>query len=145
MSEVTNGVSNVIKLQRFHIDKILFERMLGHSPSDKKKQIKPIFSRKIVRLEDSVYDVILTVTIDQDTENEKLPFAVETAVGGIFELVGIPEDQHQAALTANASAIVFPYLRSTISTAMSLAGVQPIFLPVMNVDKVFATDNLNVE
>ena len=137
---MSKSISEEIRLERFFVDKILFERDHAAEVIGEKIQIDPVFSRKIMRIEEDVYSIVISVCIDKNQSKNDLPFKVEATIGGVFRLSGISEEQRHAALGANASAILFPYLRSTVSTAMSLAGLPPILLPVMNVNKVFGEE-----
>ena len=140
MGNMSKSISEEIRLERFFVEKIVFERNYAAEPAKEKVQIEPVFNRKIMRIEENVYNIVISVCIDKDRNKNDLPFKAEATVGGVFRLSGISAEQRHAALGANASSILFPYLRSTISTAMSLAGVPPILLPVMNANKVFGEE-----
>lgn len=140
MTNMIENSSKVIQLVQFFVDKILFERNYGAEVAGREMQINPVMDRTVMRMDEDRYRITISISISKDQEQKDLPFRVEAAVGGVFRLTGISDEERHKALCANASAILLPYLRSTVSTAMSLAGVPPIILPVMNADKVFGPE-----
>jgi len=136
--------SKAINLERFFVNKASFIRNESNDPTKEKIQIAPNFYRKISKNADDVFTVIMGITIERDNEGEPLPFTVYAEIGGIFKLFGVTPEEQNTALQANVSAILFPYLRSTVSTVMALSGVKPIVLPVINVDKLFSEESAQV-
>ncbi len=117
--------------------KVTCERNHAVTVTDKPLTIRPTFGRQIIRIDENKYNILIDVCISKDNDGNDLPFTVQACVGGIFALNGISEEECNAALGVNASAILFPYLRTTVSTVMALAEMPPLIFPVMNVDKMF--------
>lgn len=78
-----------------------------------------------------------------DLEDESSPFQVEVEIEGLFDFV---EDESEGLrfeeyLTNNAIAILFPYIRSTISELTAKSNEFPVLnLPIINVAKMLATE-----
>lgn len=136
--------SSVIQLQHFAVNKVSFERKDVDRP-DGLIQLCPTFSRKITKVEDNVYTITLGVDINSDVNEEPLPIDISVELCGRFELRGVTPEACRTALGANATSILFPYLRSTLSTVMAIAGETPIYLPVMNVDQIFSEAPIECE
>jgi len=94
-------------------------------------ELTPHFSRKILHVNDTIYAVIITIQIDQDN----LPFKCQVSLKGTFNVNNI--DNIDKCLQVNATAILFPYVRSTLSMLTTLAGKNPINLPTFNISKAF--------
>lgn len=129
--------NQAIKLESFIINKASFQRKIDVAFSEGVLQIKPQFSRGIQEIEKDKYRIILGVRIAEDTDETALPFDVEVEISGVFRLNGIEEENKQAVLEHKACSIIFPYLRSTVSSVMAVAGVNPIILPVININAIF--------
>lgn len=70
--------------------------------------------------------------------SEDFPYEIEVVLKGNFELGDCSTDDEKINfLITNASAILFPYLRSTISLLSSQLEYEKIFLPVINFSKIF--------
>jgi preprotein translocase subunit SecB len=74
---------------------------------------------------------------------ENYPFEIEVVLKGNFEIGDNLEykDKLQLLLT-NASAILFPYLRATVSLISSQLDYEKILLPVINFTKIFRKADL---
>lgn len=75
---------------------------------------------------------------------EDFPYEIEVVIKGNFELgdCSSTEDKIQF-LVANASAILFPYLRATTSLLSSQLEYEKIILPVINFTKIFDGTDLD--
>ena len=66
------------------------------------------------------------------------PYEIEVVIKGNFALgEDSPYDEKIHFLKTNASAILFPYLRATVSLLSSQLEYEKILLPVMNFTKIF--------
>lgn len=87
-------------------------------------------------LGDGVFNVILTVTATAKL-GEKTVFLVEIAQGGIFRMVGIPQDQLEPLLAIACPNILQSYAREAISTATVRAGFTPVLLQPINFEALY--------
>ena len=83
---------------------------------------------------DNCYALRLGVKIDQPD----FPFYAEVILLGRF-IVNGKMDAAQA-MNVNAAAILYPYVRSTLSMMASLAGLPPITLPTLNIVQMFQNE-----
>ena len=87
-------------------------------------------------LETQVYEVALTVTVT-DTTEEKTVFLVEAQQAGIFQITGFPEEQLDHILEAYVPTVLFPYAREAISSLVTRASFPPVILAPMNFDAIY--------
>lgn len=83
------------------------------------------FDRKIEKTDTDTYKVLLGITAGNDS---KTLFA-EAKCLGIFKT----SNDNYLLIERNAIAIMFPYLRSYISSLTTQPGMQPIVLPPINI------------
>ena len=67
---------------------------------------------------------------ENSTENN-YPFEISVEILGFFESDN--DDINSEGFLPNALAILYPYLRSTITNITANANVQPLILPTMNI------------
>ncbi|PKO89096.1 MAG: protein-export chaperone SecB [Betaproteobacteria bacterium HGW-Betaproteobacteria-12] len=85
---------------------------------------------------DSVYEVVLTVTVTAKI-GEKTVFLVEVGQGGVFRIQNVPEEQIEPLIAVACPNILFPYAREVVSAAVSRAGFQPIILQPVNFEAMY--------
>lgn len=81
--------------------------------------------REIKKLSDETYEIVLGLTVSD--ENEQL-FVFVKGIGRFRT-----EQENLGLIEKNTIAIMFPYLRSHISTLTAQPGMTPIVLPAMNI------------
>ena len=82
--------------------------------------------------------VEIETTISEDSEKNNYPFYMKVVVEGDF-LGGeeaIDNEMFEKLLNYNAVSILFPYVRSIISTYTAQANVPPLILPPINVTRI---------
>lgn len=78
--------------------------------------------------------VSLTCTVFPDPKINGFPFTITLEMVGMFSYVPhISEDLRDSLLSENALAMMFPYVRSAISTITASAGIPPLLLPPINI------------
>ena len=96
-----------------------------------KIELHPSFSRNIIKINENQYDLELSITMAQSD----LPFDVETTIVGSFELSDI--ENADKAMKQNATAILYPYVRSTPALLTTLAAIPPVNIPTINLARMF--------
>jgi preprotein translocase subunit SecB len=86
---------------------------------------------------ENVYQVLLTVTVTAKLQ-ERTMFLVEAAQGGLFRISGVPQEQLELVLGITCPNLLFPYVRETISDAVSRAGFMPLYLNPVNFEALYA-------
>ena len=88
------------------------------------------------KLEDDVYEVILTVTATVKNQNE-VAFLVEVKQAGIFTIKNAPANQLDHVLGSFCPNILFPYARETISSEVIRGSFPQLVLAPINFDALF--------
>ncbi|MFL0810069.1 MAG: protein-export chaperone SecB [Agarilytica sp.] len=125
-------------LQRIYIKDLSFESPL---PITNRPQGKPALAQdlhtKIDKIGENNYEVTLHLTITVKQEEQTL-FLIEVHQAGIFFVSGLPEGQLKHVLSSTCPSILFPYARETIDSLATRGGFQPLMLPPINFDAVYA-------
>ena len=68
-------------------------------------------------------------------KKEAYPFNLSVKMQGAFLMDEVPEEKADDVLNQNAVAIMYPYLRSAITSITQAANIKPLVLPIINVAK----------
>ena len=89
------------------------------------------------KVDEGVYEIVLTVTVTAKLAEDKTLFLVEVAQAGIFQIRNIPEADLEPILGITCPNILFPYVRETISDMVSRAGFPPVLLNPVNFELMY--------
>lgn len=118
---------------------------------DTKFEIKPQFSRTARSLKENEKIWFLTLEVKvESTEDSPKPFNLTARLVGIFEAEGIESELDKHDLIINMTEVVYPYLRTAVSSLTANAFIKPWILPVIPAGTMFpedreepASENLN--
>jgi preprotein translocase subunit SecB len=82
-------------------------------------------------VQEGLYEAVVTATVTTKV-NDKVLFLVEAKQAGLFEIRNVPEDQLQPII-----AIVYPYLRATVSDVINRTGFPPVHLTEVNFQAMY--------
>ncbi|MDR4485528.1 MAG: protein-export chaperone SecB [Nitrospirales bacterium] len=88
------------------------------------------------RVEEGMYDASVTVTVTAKV-NEKIMFIVEAEQAGIFRIRHVPETELGQVLSVGCANILFPYVRETVSDAVTRGGFPTIMLNPVNFEALY--------
>jgi preprotein translocase subunit SecB len=91
---------------------------------------------KSERLEEGVYEVIVTVTTNVKV-NDKMAFIAEVHQAGIFTIRNFPEDQLGHLLGSFCPSVIFPYARESITDLVTRGGFPQLYLSPINFDAIY--------
>lgn len=116
-----DGIKSILKLNDITIRNVSFERYSSNNWSD----FLIGFDLKVNNINDDSFEMSLSITL-----SEVDVFDLAVTCGAIFETNGTKSsDFHK-----NAVAIMFPYIRSYITQITSIPNMEPIVLPVININ-----------
>ena len=98
--------------------------------------ISPKFGKKIDKINEEDYLLTLSFSLHSE-DNSIAPYEVDLVINGIFSLSDCKNDEIDEFMNKNAVAILFPYLRSILSTALSAMMIQPLILPLVDAYQLF--------
>lgn len=101
--------------------------------------INPSFTRKTGFVDKDTAFTELSVEI-KNTEEHPFPVDIRVSITGFFKNVSIPPEQEEQFLKINAVQILFPYLRTIISSITTASMFPPIILPIIDVTTLFPED-----
>lgn len=90
-------------------------------------QIEVQFNIGTQKLGDEVFEVALKVEVIARAE-DNTAFAVDLLYAGLFAIRGLPEEQLQPFLLAEAPRLLFPFARRVVSDAIRDGGFPPLVL-----------------
>lgn len=126
-------------IQRLYTKDVSFEA--PNSPevfrNEWKPEVKLDINTKSNKLEDNVFEVVLTVTATT-TMDKKNVFLAEVQQAGVFGVDGFEEEQMGQMLGSFCPNILFPYAREAISDLVNRGGFPPLYLAPINFDALYA-------
>lgn len=120
---------------------------INREKTDKNFQVKPIFAKKINKINEFQYEVSVKCEI-KDSQDNPFPFdatvviSLETIFG---KDIKISDEELNYYLNVTSIQILFPYLRSTLTSLTSAGMVNPLVLPIINVDAFAKSLNVSVD
>ena len=120
---------STMTFKSYRVDKIQFIRK--ETEANKKFKITPTFywQQGTPDNDNSIHITKLGCKLFEDIE--EAPFSIDITVMGIFE---ITEGEGKEDLSKyNTLAVLFPYLRASLSQVLSISHVKPIDLPLVNI------------
>jgi preprotein translocase subunit SecB len=82
---------------------------------------------KATKLSDSVFEVVLTTTVNGTGDAGQL-FLVELSYGGVFTLEGLPEEHLQSVLLVECPRLLFPFARNIVADITRDGGFPPLLI-----------------
>lgn len=119
----------------YHVDKMVFNAKPNFNSEDTQIELQPSFSRTIQQINADEYEVTIGVELKQNN----LPFIAELAITGKFKYDGSLDADKM--LKINAVAIMYPYVRATLSMMTTLAAVPPVIIPTINLAQMFEKED----
>lgn len=113
----------VLSLHDVYTEEIVLERKDNYSKKDSELSFKIGYSFN--EGFDDKFKITIRVKIS-DTKNDSLNLSI--SVSGIFEY----KNNNELKLTKNAIAILFPYVRSSLTNITAQSGLEPLILPTIN-------------
>jgi preprotein translocase subunit SecB len=86
--------------------------------------------------EDSLHEVVLTITVDAKDGDSTL-FLAEIQQAGMFHISGYEEDEFNAIVGSFCPNILFPYAREAIATTVTRGGFPEFVLQPINFDALY--------
>lgn len=95
--------------------------------------IKPQFARQVRKPNDNKKLMFISLSVKiESTEQEPKPFDINVTLVGVFELEKADYTaQEEREFVIEATQLLYPYLRSTVSNLTAQAYITPLNLPVI--------------
>jgi preprotein translocase subunit SecB len=93
-------------------------------------------THKAVEGEDSLHEVVLTITVDAK-EGDSTLFLVEIQQAGLFHITNYEEEEFKAIVGSFCPNVLFPYAREAIANCVSKGGFPEFLLQPINFDALY--------
>ncbi len=93
---------------------------------------------KTTNFEASLYEVILTMTVEVKGEDDKVMYVIEVQQAGVFEIEGLEGDQLNQVLNITCANVLFPYGREAIDNLANKGSFPSIMLSPINFEAAYA-------
>lgn len=125
-------IKSNLKFEHYIVDYIEFK----NNPDFEGEETSLEFIPKVeFDVENNDLLVFLTLDIFPEAIRHNYPFEMRVCVVGYFT---ISDQENIEKYKTNAVAVLFPYVRSIISTYTALANVNPLILPTININKMLS-------
>ena len=138
----TNGTSAAgpqLSLQKIYVKDASFE--VPGAPhifqEQGQPQIQLNLAQQVGTLADSVYEVVLTVTVTCKVA-EKTAYLAEVQQAGVFGLAGFDDPNREAVLATYCPNVLFPYARQAVSDMIQSGGFPPFLMQPINFEQLYA-------
>ena len=129
---------------QFNIQRIFTKDISFESPNSPaiftkewKPEIKLDIDTSTNKLDESVFEVVLSVTVTASL-GEETAFLCEVQQAGIFAIGEMPDQNKAHMLGSYCPNLLFPYARETISNLVNRGTFPPLNLAPVNFDAIFA-------
>lgn len=120
---------SVLKFNEYMVNEVYYKKNLNYTKQENEIKLKLNITPK-VDIDTNKMCVNLITDIFEDSENNNFPFEMHIDVSGYF----ITKGEQIERFTANAIAILYPYIRAIVSTYTASANIPPLILPAINVN-----------
>lgn len=133
-----NRINSILRFDNYIVDRAVFKNNpeFEGDEIDIQFDIEPQF--QISEKKDSMI-VLLEVDIFKDAIQNNYPFEMSIALVGMFQLEGM--DDNIEKFKMNAVAILYPYVRSLVTSFTANSNITPLILPTINVNKLIKEKN----
>lgn len=136
----------VLKFNGYNVEKMNYIRNNSKDiKDDESVALTPQIMFKIALKKDNPLKGNVLIGVRLGYEDNTLPFKVEAVIKGYFELEGAEEAELENIYKfylQNGTAILYPYLRSMVTTLTGTGNYQAIILPTVNFYKLIENADL---
>ena len=102
-------------------------------------QINLDLNTSVSTVEGDLREVLLTVTLSAK-QGDRTVFLVEVKQAGAFVMQNLSEDEVKRATAVVCPGVLFPYVRSVVSSLVSQGGFPQLLLPPVNFEALFVAN-----
>lgn len=102
-------------------------------------QINLDLNTSVSPIEGDLREVLLTVTLSAK-QGDRTIFLVEVKQAGAFLMQNLSEEEVKRATAVVAPGVLFPYVRSVVSSLVALGGFPQLLLPPVNFEALFVAN-----
>ena len=130
------GIMFKVKNTNIEVIEFSFKENQGHE-KDQKFTIEPEFVGETGKLTQKKYYTQLAVGV-KNREDKPFPVDIHVVTRAVFDIDNVEDETKvEKFLEKQGVHVLFPYLRSTLSSITSIAMIPPIVLPIIDASKFF--------
>ena len=139
MNDAANSTATPqLVLQAVYLKDCSFEAPLGPRVTGEwNPQISLDLNTVVNDVEGDLREIVLTVTVSAK-QGERTAFLIEVKQAGAFLMQNLAPDDFKRAAGVICPGVLFPYVRSTVSSLVSQGGFPQLLLPPVNFEALFA-------
>ncbi|NDL67785.1 protein-export chaperone SecB [Anaerotalea alkaliphila] len=128
-------IESVLQFRGYVVNEINFIKTEGYAvPKGGKFNVQPELKSSTIYEGENTYKLTLTLGINMQKDID-FPFELFVSMTGIFQF-NSQQPETKGMLEKNTTAILFPYLRTLVSSVTMNANIPPFILPTVNVSKM---------
>ena len=134
MARQPKKLESSLQFHNYRVNRVVFES----NESFTEGTVNVDFSiNREVAIELPNASVTLSIDVFKDAKEKNYPFSMSLSITGYFTIEGESEETAQKLAEMNTVAILYPYIRSIVTTYTAQANVSPLILPTINVIRMF--------
>jgi len=140
----------VLQFMNYSVDKIIFQKNNTYDKEEAELNVK--FEHNIREDDENKgnYYINLTMNLfnEEETDYKDCPFKLEISMTGLFKLQdseSVANEVKGKLLNENTLAILFPYMRSLITSVTANANISPLILPPINIIAMLKSEEKDSE
>lgn len=131
-----SSVESYLRFLNYTVNKVNFE--LNDNFDNNGQKIRHDFNiGHSIEIEDNKMLVTIQLNVFPNMKENNYPFSIDLEVSGLFQVSGDEPEKYEI----NALAILYPYLRSLVSTYTANSNVSTLVLPPINIKKYIDLNN----
>lgn len=127
-----------LKIEKYEVNEVHFIKNPNFKPTEEKVMLDLNIKKK-TRFETKKMEVSLDTMIFENCEKNNYPFEMKISITGYF----YAEGENPKVLEKNAIAIMYPFIRSLVSTYTANSNTATLILPIINVNKMIEDQEEN--
>ncbi len=129
-----NDNRSVLQFRKYIVKEITYNTNELYRPQDELKLVFDFDTSTSFSEDKKRMEIELSSEIFKDSVANNYPFEMSLCLKGFFDIKSVSGPEGIQIFEKNAIAILFPYLRSLVSTYTANANVAPVILPAMNIN-----------
>lgn len=136
--EIKNNYKSPLLLKNISITEALLK--INPTPKEDNGQLNLSVSKNIKKITDNIFNILVKTSLSSDNKD----IDISVTCSSTFEVSeDIEKEIADTLIARNTISIIFPFIRSYISTITSIPNMSPIVIPPININKLIEDQERN--
>lgn len=136
--EIKNNYKSPLLLKNISITEALLN--INPTPKEDNGQLNLSVSKNIKKITDNIFNILVKTSLSSDNKD----IDISVTCSSTFEVSeDIEKEIADTLISRNTISIIFPFIRSYISTITSIPNMSPIVIPPININKLIEDQERN--